>query len=103
MGARPRGVTQSLTVSVQSAQSTNGRVSHRQVVSDGDINGLSLDAKCDRTLSTRESEATLQSAVTVTVPAEAVGLRTERLSHHLMMSVNVWGGCKLVRWLYYGR
>ena len=51
----------------------------------------------------RESEVTLRSAVTVTVPAEAVGLRTKRLAHHRMMSCNVCDGCKLVRRSYYGR
>ena len=62
----------------------------------------SLDANFDRT-AFRESDVTLRSAVTVTVQAEAVGLRTNRLSHHRMMSGNVWDGCKLVRRSYYGR
>ena len=35
------------------------------------------------------SEVTSESPVTETVPAEAVGLRTKRLPHHLMMSGNV--------------
>ena len=48
----------------------------------------SLDANSDRT-AFRESDVTLQSAVTVTVPAEAVGLRTKRLPHHRMVSGNV--------------
>ena len=48
----------------------------------------SLGAYSDRA-AFRESEVTLGSAVTVTVPAEAVGLRTKRLSHHRMMSGNV--------------
>ena len=39
----------------------------------------------------------------VTVPAEAVVLRTKRLSHHRMMSGIVWDGWKLVRRSYYGR
>ena len=30
------------------------------------------------------------------VPDEAVVLRINRLSQHLIMSGNVWGGCKLV-------
>ena len=62
----------------------------------------SLDANSDRT-AFRESDVTLRSAVTVTVPDEAVGLRTKRLSHHRMMHGNVWDGCKLVRRSYYGR
>ena len=61
----------------------------------------SLDANFDRT-AFRESDVTLRSAVTVTVQAEAVGLRTNRLSHHRMMSVNLWDGWKLVRRSYYG-
>ena len=52
---------------------------------------------------TRESDVTLWSAVTVTVPDEAVGLRTKRLTQHRMMSGNVWDGWKLVRRSYYGR
>jgi hypothetical protein len=59
----------------------------------------SLDANSDRT-AFRESDVTLRSAVTVTVPAEAVSLRTRRLPHHRMMSGNVWEGWKLS---YYGR
>ena len=51
----------------------------------------------------RESDVTLRSAVMVTVPAEAVVLRTKRLSHHRMMSGIVWDGWKLVRRSYYGR
>ena len=62
----------------------------------------SLDANFDRT-AFRESDVTLRSAVTVTVQAEAVGLRTNRLSHHRMMAGNVWDGWKLVRRSYYGR
>ena len=62
----------------------------------------SFDTKYDRTAS-RSSEVTSESAVTVTVPTEAVDLRTKRLSHHLMMSGNVCDGCKLVRRSYYGR
>jgi hypothetical protein len=47
----------------------------------------------------------LRSAVTVTVPDQAVVLRTKRLSHqhHRMMHGNVWDGCKLVRRSCYGR
>ena len=41
--------------------------------------------------------------MTVTVPDEAVGLRTKRLTQHRMMSGNVWDGWKLVRRSYYGR
>ena len=48
----------------------------------------SIDANSDRT-AFRESDATLRSAVTVTVPDQAVGLRTKRLSHHRMMLGNV--------------
>jgi hypothetical protein len=62
----------------------------------------SLDANSDRT-AFRESEVTLRSAVTVTVPTETVGLRTKRLPHHRMMSRNVWDGWELVRRSYYGR
>ena len=62
----------------------------------------SLDANFDRT-AFRESDVTLRSAVTVTVPDQAVGLRTKRLSHHRMVHGNVWDGCKLVRRSYYGR
>ena len=62
----------------------------------------SLDANSNRT-AFRESDVTLRSAVTVTVQAEAVGLRTNRLPHHRIISGNVWGGCKLVRRSYYGR
>ena len=60
----------------------------------------SLDANSDRT-ALRESDVTLRSAVMVTVPAEAVVLRTKRLSHHRMMSGIVWDGWKLVRRSYY--
>ena len=35
------------------------------------------------------SEVTSESPVTATVPTEAVGLRTKRLSHHRMISGNV--------------
>ena len=62
----------------------------------------SFDANFDRT-AFRESDVTLRSAVTVTVPDQAVGLRTKRLSHHRMVHGNVWDGCKLVRQSYYGR
>ena len=62
----------------------------------------SIDANSDRT-AFRESDVTLWSAVTVTVPDEAVGLRTKRLSHHRMVHGNVWDGCKLVRRSYHGR
>ena len=62
----------------------------------------SLDANSDRT-AFRESDATLRSAVTVTVPAEAVGLRTKRLSHHRMMSGSVCDGLELVRRPHNGR
>ena len=62
----------------------------------------SLDANSDRT-ALRESDVTHRSAVMVTVPAEAVVLRTKRLSHHRMMSGIVWDGWKLVRRSYYGR
>ena len=62
----------------------------------------SLDANFDRT-AFRESDVTLRSAVTVTVQDEAVGLRTNRLSHHRMMSGNLWDGWKLVRQSYHGR
>ena len=51
----------------------------------------------------RESDVTLWSAVTVTVPDEAVGLRTKRLTQHRMMSGNVWDGCKLVSRSYHVR
>ena len=61
----------------------------------------SLDANSDRT-AFRESDVTLRSAVTVTVPAEAVGLRTNRLPHRRVMSGNVCDGWKLVRRSYYG-
>ena len=37
------------------------------------------------------------------VPDEAVVLRINRLSQHLIMSGNVWGGCKLVFWSYHVR
>ena len=57
---------------------------------------------CDRTAS-RSPAVTLGSSVTVTVPAETVGLRIKRLSQHRMMSQNVWDGCKSVRRSYYGR
>ena len=61
----------------------------------------SLDVNSDRT-AFRESDVTLRSAVTVTVPTEAVGLRTKRLPQHRMISGNVWGGWKLVSRSYYG-
>ena len=47
-----------------------------------------LDENSDRT-AFRESDVTLRSAVTVTVPAEAVGLRVKRPPKHRMMSRNV--------------
>ena len=62
----------------------------------------SLDAKL-RSDRFREVDAMLRSAVTGTVPDQAVGLRTKRLTHHRMMHGNVWDGCKLVRRSYYGR
>ena len=62
----------------------------------------SLDANFDRT-AFRESDVTLRSAVTVTVQAEAVGLRTNRLTYHRVMSGNVCDGWKLVSRSYYGR
>ena len=62
----------------------------------------SLDANSDLT-AFRESDVTLRSAVTVTVPAEAVILRIKRLQHHRVVSGNVQDGCKLVHWSYYGR
>ena len=50
----------------------------------------SLGANFDRgPLSPHESDVTLWSAVTVTVQAEAVGLRIKRLSHHRMIYGNV--------------
>jgi hypothetical protein len=97
-------------VSARSAQSKNGRLHNHHVVSGGDINGLTHPAQPLRRAQKprceplRESPAfTLRSAVTVTVPAEAVGLRTKRLSHHRVMSGNVWDGCKPVRRSYHGR
>ena len=76
------GVTVSLRVLAQSDQSTNGRLAHNQVVSGGDIRGLTraahphrgaqkLRSKYDRTAS-RSSEVASESPVTATVPAEAV-------------------------------
>ena len=62
----------------------------------------SFDVNCNRTAS-RSPEVMLGSAVTVTVPAETVGLRIKRLPQHRMMSGNVWDGFKLVRRSYYGR
>ena len=62
---------------------------------------MSLDANSDRT-AFRESDVTLWSAVTVTVPDEAVNLRTNRLPHRRMISGNVCDGWKLVRRPYYG-
>ena len=104
------GVTESLTVSARSAQSTNGRLPHHHVMSVGDINGLTHAAQPRRRaqklrceVRSRESDVTLRSAVTVTVPAEAVGLRTKRLSHHRMMSGSVCDGLELVRRAYNGR
>ena len=89
---------------------TNGRLHNHQAVSGSDINGLTHPAQSLRRAQKprceplRESPAfTLRSAVTVTVPAEAVGLRTKRLSHHRVMSGNVWDGCKPVRRSYHGR
>ena len=100
-------------MSARSARATNRRLTHHQVVSGGDINGLTHAAqprrraqkhRCElRSDRFREADATLRSAVTVTVPDQAVGLRTKRLSHHRMMHGNVWDGCKLVRRSYYGR
>jgi hypothetical protein len=82
-------------------------------MSGGDINGLThaeqprrraQKHRCElRSDRFREADATLRSAVTVTVPDQAVGLRTKRLSHHRMVHGNVWDGCKLVRRSYYGR
>ncbi len=68
----------------------------------------SLDANSDwaafRESAVRRAELrSPESAVTVTVPDQAVGLRTKRLSHHRMVHGNVWDGCKLVRRSYYGR
>ena len=105
------GVTESLTVSARSAQSTNGRLSHHHVVSGDDIHGLTraahphrgaqkLRSKYDRTAS-RSSEVASESPVTATVPNEAVGLRINRLPQHRMMSGNVWDGCKLVSLSYH--
>ena len=48
----------------------------------------SLDANFDRT-AFRESDVTLRSAVTITVPDKAVDLLTKRLTHHRMMSGNM--------------
>jgi hypothetical protein len=72
------GVTVSLRVLAQSDQSTNGRLAHNQVVSGGDIRGLTraahphrgaqkLRSKYDRTAS-RSSEVASESPVTATVP-----------------------------------
>ena len=94
------GVPESLMVSARSAQSTNGRLTHHQVVSGGDINGLTHPAhplsrakkpRCELRSGhfPRESEVAHRSAVTATMPAEGVGLRTKRLSHHRMMQGNV--------------
>ena len=52
---------------------------------------------------TPEGPGRRQSAVTVTVQAEAVGLRTNRLTYHRVMSGNVGDGWKLVSRSYYGR
>ena len=62
----------------------------------------SLDANSDRT-AFGEADATLRSAVTITVPDKAVDLLTKRLTHHRMMSGNVWDGYTLVSRSYYGR
>ena len=72
------GVTVSLRVLAQSDQSTNGRLAHNQVVSGGDIRGLTraahphrgaqkLRSKYDRTAS-RSSEVASESPVAATVP-----------------------------------
>ena len=102
-----------LTVSARSAQSKNGRLHNHHVVSGGNIKGLTHPAqplrraqkpRCEPLRDARVPGAfTLRSAVTVTVPAEAVGLRTKRLYHHRVMSGNVWDGCKPVRRSYHGR
>ena len=93
------GVPESLTVSARSARATNRRLTHHQVVSGGDINGLTHAAqprrraqkhRCElRSDRFREADATLRSAVTITVPDKAVDLLTKRLTHHLMMSGNM--------------
>ena len=62
----------------------------------------SLGANSDLT-AFRESDVTLRSAVTVTVPAEAVVLRTKRLPQHCMVSYSAGDSRELFRWPWNGR